>query len=447
MGKYFGTDGIRGVANAELDARLAFRAGFAAATVVGEETGRRPRAIIGKDTRISSDMIEAALIAGLCSGGADASSLGVLPTPAIAYLARKTGADLGIVVSASHNPYEHNGIKFFNSHGFKLSDEREARIEGIIDSPEALPLRTHGEMGRVIRDTSSFDTYIDHVAERATGDFGKIKAVVDCANGAASVTARRLFRKIGARVKFIHDRPDGVNINAACGSTHIDALRRAVTHGGCDIGFAFDGDADRCLMIDERGELIDGDVILAVNAAHMKKLGTLKSNAVVGTIVSNSGLDEFGKNEGIEVLRSDVGDRNVIELMKKSGANLGGEASGHTIFLDDCTTGDGQLSAVKLLNILAATGKTASELTAAVPRFPQVIVNAIAATAEDKRRIMASPQLALAIEAAEKALAGQGRILVRPSGTEAYIRVTVEAETERKAGECAAQIAEIAESL
>ncbi|MDR0905733.1 MAG: phosphoglucosamine mutase [Oscillospiraceae bacterium] len=446
MGKYFGTDGIRGIANVDLTPRLAYLAGFAAATVIGEETGAKVRAVIGKDTRVSSDMLEGALTAGLCAGGADVTPIGVLPTPAVAYLTRKTGAELGIVISASHNPYEHNGIKFFNINGFKLSDALEAAIESVIDAPDGVAVKTHGEIGRGIAETHSFDTYIEHIASRAVSDFRGLKVAVDCSNGAASVTARRLFAGFMCKTEFIHDRPDGVNINAGCGSTHLDSLRKTVARGGFDVGFAFDGDADRCLVIDETGATIDGDILLALNALSMKKRGTLRANALVGTIVSNSGLDEFGRAADIEVYRADVGDRNVIELMLEKGANLGGETSGHTIFLDDSTTGDGQLSAVKFLNLLAETGDTASELARKIPKYPQVIVNAPAANA-DKAGKMASPQLAEAIGAAERELAGAGRILVRPSGTEAYIRVTVEAETTEKAHECATRVAKVIEQL
>ncbi|MDR1330362.1 MAG: phosphoglucosamine mutase, partial [Oscillospiraceae bacterium] len=334
MGKYFGTDGIRGVANETLDARLAYLTGFAAASVVGAGTSGRPRALIGKDTRVSSDMLEAALISGLCSGGADAVPLGVLPTPAVAYLARKTGADMGIVISASHNPYEHNGIKIFDSLGFKLSDELENEIEQLIDLPEKLCPHTRAQLGRVIRGGTGEAEYVEHLVRRAHGGPAGIKIAADCSNGAASFTARRLFHTLGADAKLIHNRPNGVNINQNCGSTHIDSLRRAVTRGGFDVGFAFDGDADRCLIIDELGGLIDGDALLAVCARDMKTRGDLKNNAVVGTIYSNSGLDEFGRREGIEVLRADVGDRNVLEMMLSRGVCLGGEASGHTIFLD-----------------------------------------------------------------------------------------------------------------
>ncbi|MDR0446374.1 MAG: phosphoglucosamine mutase, partial [Oscillospiraceae bacterium] len=366
MGKYFGTDGIRGVANETLDARLAYLTGLAAASTIRAASGKKPNAIIGKDTRISSDTIEAALTAGLCSGGADVSQPGVLPTPAVAYIARKTGADMGIVISASHNPYEYNGIKIFDSRGFKLSDALEAEIERLIDSPDDLKPRSRAELGCVMPCQMGVADYVAHLARRASGNFGGMRIVVDCANGAASYTARRLFRAIGVNTRLMSYRPNGVNINRGCGSTDIESLRRAVTRGGYDVGFAFDGDADRCLIIDDRGELIDGDMILAVCARDMQKRGELSGGAVVGTVMSNSGLDKFGDREGFRVLRAEVGDRNVLEMMLENGVCLGGEISGHTIFLDHSTTGDGQLVAVKFLSLMAQTKKKASQLAAAV---------------------------------------------------------------------------------
>lgn len=446
MGKYFGTDGIRGIANESLDARLAYLTGLAAATVLRGESDERPLAVIGKDTRISSDMLEAALIAGLCSGGADAMPIGVVPTPAVAFAAKRLGATLAIVISASHNPYEHNGIKIFNSDGFKLSDEHEAEIERMIDTPDIMGAATHGELGRIVRDSDSTQAYIEKLAAAADGDLSSLKIIADCANGAASSTARRLFEKLGVQATTINDTPDGVNINTDCGSTHIEGLRRAVVDGGFDVGFAFDGDADRCLMVDERGEIIDGDVILAVSARYLKEKGQLACNTVVGTIISNSGLLEFGRREGIEVLMADVGDRNVLEMMRNVGSNLGGEASGHTIYLDDSTTGDGQLAAVKFMSMLARRGVRASEFVADVPKFPQVMLNTGVAN-EEKKRIMESAELAAAVAEVEQKIAGSGRILVRPSGTEALVRVTVEAETEAKAHEYARQVTRIIESL
>jgi len=439
MGKYFGTDGIRGVANKELTPQIAYRAGLAAAAVIGAGSANR-RAVIGKDTRISCDMIEAALCAGLCAGGVDAVQLGVVPTPAVAFVASRTGAAFGVVISASHNPFEHNGIKFFKGDGFKLSDGEEGAIEALIDDPSTAPIKIGAELGRIITGTDGFNSYVAHVASLATSDYKGLKVAFDCANGASSVTVRKLFGRFACKSEFIHDAPDGININENCGSTHTESLRRLVLDGGFDVGFAFDGDADRCLIIDEKGDTIDGDVLMALAAQAMKADGTLRGDMLVGTIVSNSGLDEFGRSEGIRILHSDVGDRRVIELMRKEGANLGGEVSGHTIFLDHSTTGDGQLSAIKFLNILMATGESASKLAQRIPKFPQAVVNAPTENADKKRR-MESAELAAAITLAETELAGAGRVLIRPSGTEALIRVTVEASTDEKAQKLAEELA------
>ena len=448
MGKYFGTDGIRGVAGDYLTASLAYLTGFAAALTVGGQKGAgvRPRAVIGKDTRVSSDMLEAALISGLCSGGADVQPVGVTPTPAVAYLTKKENADMGIVISASHNSFEHNGIKIFNAEGYKLSDEFEAEIERLIDSPGEMKQKTGDEMGRLVSGRFSVGRYIEHLQKRIEGDFSNLKIAIDCANGAASPTAERLFRKLGRQVKIINSHPNGININERCGSMDLRELRRAVLRGGFDIGFAFDGDADRCLAIDEKGGVVDGDQMLALMARDMKSGGRLSNNTVVGTIISNSGLDEFARREGIEVLRSDVGDRNVLELMRKSGVRLGGEGSGHMIFLDDATTGDGQLTALKFLNLLVRSGRKASELAADIPKFPQVAINVPVASC-DKQRIMSAAPLLEAVEEEKSQIGTAGVVIVRPSGTEALIRVTVEAKTEPLARECAERLADIVRKL
>lgn len=448
MGKYFGTDGIRGIAGEYLTAELAYLTGFAAAITIGKHKNddERPRAVVGKDTRISSDMLEAALISGLCSGGALVQSVGVVPTPAVAYLTKKEKADFGIVISASHNSFEHNGLKIFNSEGYKLSDELEAEVEGLIDAPGEMKPKTGSEMGRICSGRYSVGRYIEHLQKRIDGDYSSLKIAIDCANGAASATAERLFRKLSRQVRIINSHPNGVNINDGCGSTDLSELRRAVVRGGFDIGFAFDGDADRCLAVDEKGGEIDGDAMLAIIGRDMKNAGKLRGDTVVGTIISNSGLNEFARREGINVLRSDVGDRNVLELMKKSGACLGGESSGHMIFLDDATTGDGQLTALKFMNLLVKSGRKASEIVSDMPRYPQVAVN-VPVTGEDKRRIMALPELQAAVEKERERIGTAGSVLVRPSGTESLIRVTIEAETEEKARECAERLAEIVKEL
>ena len=444
MGKLFGTDGIRGVVNNGLDATLAYQVGLAAAKVLGESQGKeRPLFTIGKDTRISSDLLESALIAGLCSAGADVLRLGVIPTPAVAYLTVDTGADAGIVISASHNPFEHNGIKIFNGQGFKLSDALEEEIEQVIFDGCQVELKTHGALGRVISaEEKESEAYIAHLASTIDSDLKGLKVLVDCANGAASATARRLFDRLGAQVDVINDSPDGVNINNGCGSTHLDALAQGVVKGGYDVGIAYDGDADRCLAVDETGETIDGDQIMAICGTEMKKEGKLSGDAIVATVMSNLGFRLFAKEAGIEVPCTDVGDRNVLEKMLECGYKLGGEQSGHTIFLDYATTGDGQLTSLQFLQVLARSGKKASELASCCQRYPQVLINVPVASKEDKVRIMADPGLKEETARREAEMNGEGRILIRPSGTEALIRVMVEGKTAESAQSCAQALAE-----
>ena len=449
MGKLFGTDGIRGVVGENLTATLAFRTGKAIAQVLREELGRKPLISIGKDTRRSSDMLESALIAGICSVGGDVMPFGVLPTPAVAYLTIQKGADAGIVISASHNPYEHNGIKVFNGQGYKLSDALEARVEEKILSEEQIPVATHGEIGvlrRGLRESKL--AYIDYLASTIESDLSGLRVLVDCANGAASQTAPQLFGRFRCFADFIHRDPDGVNINDGCGSTHLDSLAEQVVAGKYDIGVAFDGDADRCLMVDETGGIIDGDKIMAVCGAEMKRLGKLRGNTIVATVMSNLGLHEFCRNSGIGLEITSVGDRNVLEKMVECGYRLGGEQSGHMIFTEFATTGDGELTALQFLQILARSGKRASELTKPCPQYPQVLLNVpVSAEPGVKDSIMASPVLKEACEREEAALNGAGRILVRPSGTEALIRVMVEAKTEETARETAQKLVELVKSI
>jgi phosphoglucosamine mutase len=449
MGKYFGTDGVRGVANETLDAELAYKVGCAAATALLELKDQKPLILIGKDTRISSDMLEAALIAGICSGGVDVLPLGVLPTPAVAYLTVKMKAGMGIVISASHNPFEHNGIKIFNHQGYKLSDSLEDEIEKIIDGLLPYGKMTHSRLGRVRSDDGrGTDMYIDYLAAAAQGDYRKLRIVVDCANGAAATTAGRLFQQLGLDFELLHDYPNGVNINDDCGSTHIDHLCSIVKAGGYDLGFAFDGDADRCLVVDERGESVDGDRMMAVLGSYMNQNGILKNNAIVATVMSNLGFHEYARDNGIRLMCAAVGDRNVLEMMIDNGCNLGGEQSGHIILLDDATTGDGQLAAVKFLNAVVASGKKVSELTAAVPYYPQVLLGyPVTGGNTAKDAIMSSARLKEAVAAEEKKLGETGRILVRPSGTEALIRVMVEAKTEKIASETANALINMIKSL
>lgn len=446
MGKLFGTDGIRGVVNDGLDAKLAYWVGIAAAQVLSRENGKgRPLFAIGKDTRISSDLLEGALIAGLCSAGADVLFLGVIPTPAVAWTALDMKADAGIVISASHNSFEHNGIKIFNGQGFKLSDELEGEIEEIVLSEAAMPLRTHENIGRVVQvhDKKVLD-YVSYLASTVEGNLSGLHVLVDCANGAACATAAKLFDRFpDLHTDLIHTHPDGVNINRRCGSTYLKQLKAMVTAGGYDLGVAFDGDADRCLLVDEMGEEIDGDQVIAACGLALKQEGKLTGNAIVATVMSNLGLHLFCQENGIELFRTDVGDRNVLEKMDECGYVIGGEQSGHTIFRQYATTGDGQLTALQFLALLCRSGKRASELVSGCKRYPQVLVNVPVANQEQKTAIMAAPEVNAAVAEQEKVLAGAGRVLVRPSGTEALIRVMVEAKSQDAAEKAAQALANV----
>ena len=452
MGKLFGTDGIRGVVNAGLDADLAYRVGLAAATVLakGKKPGEKPLVTIGKDTRISGDLLKGSLISGLCTAGADVLDLGTLPTPGVAWVTVDEGADAGIVISASHNPFEHNGIKIFNGQGFKLSDELEEKIEDIVlFGHNNVPMKTHGEIGKVsyVAPKASED-YIDHLEATIDSTLGGLRILVDCANGAASATAARLFDRFSKlRTDVINADPDGVNINDKCGSTHIDGLAAMVKAGGYDLGLAFDGDADRCLAVDELGNLIDGDQIMAACGLDLKAKGKLPGDTVVATVMSNLGLHLYTKEQGMRLECTDVGDRNVLERMLEKGYALGGEQSGHMIFLEHATTGDGQLTALQMLALLKESGKKASELFGACPRYPQVLINIPVADNDVKKAVMASPLLAQAIQREEAGLNGEGRVLVRPSGTEALMRVMVEAKTEETARATAQRLADLVATL
>ena len=448
MGKLFGTDGIRGVVGENLTADLAFRTGQAIASVLEEETGRRPLVVIGKDTRISSDMLESALMAGICDLGGDVMPVGTIPTPAVAYLTMQEKADAGIVISASHNPYEHNGIKVFSGQGYKLSDALEERIEAKILSDAPMKHRTREKIGRRHHGMRQMKRdYIDFVASTIESDLAGLKILCDCANGAASATAPELFGRFKAHTDFIHTQPDGVNINNRCGSTHLEDLSAQVTAGGYDIGVAFDGDADRCLLVDETGGVIDGDKVLAVCALDMKRRGKLRGNTLVATVMSNLGLHEFCRTSGIDLICTDVGDRNVLEKMLEKDFRIGGEQSGHTIFTDVETTGDGEVTALQFLQVLARSGKSASELASVCAVYPQVLVNvAVPHSGGVKEKIMASAELAAAVKREEEALGETGRVLVRPSGTEALIRVMVEAKSTNTAQEVADRLADFIKS-
>ncbi len=427
MGKLFGTDGVRGVANTELTGQLAYQVGQAGAYVLTKETSRKqPIILVARDTRISGTMLEAALVAGICSVGAKAISIGVVPTPAVAYLVRELGADAGVMISASHNPVEFNGIKFFNSEGYKLRDELEDEIENIILArSEVVPLPTGAEIGTWINDHSVIDKYIDYVCNTISGDLRGVKVLVDCANGAASEIAPLAFEKLGADVELIHHKPNGININDMCGSTHMNDLQMQVVGRRMEVGVAFDGDADRCLAVDEKGELIDGDQILSIVGLDMKDRGVLKRDTIVATVMSNLGLSVMSSKEGINLVQTRVGDRYVLEKMLKHGYNLGGEQSGHVIFLDYNTTGDGLITAIQLLYVMKKTGKPLSELKQCMQIFPQVLVNAKVKN-EHKHSYSEDPEIQAKIAALEAKFNGEGRVLIRPSGTEPLVRVMIE---------------------
>ena len=427
MGKLFGTDGVRGIANTELTGQLAYQVGQAGAYVLTKETSRKqPIILVARDTRISGTMLEAALVAGICSVGAKAISIGVVPTPAVAYLVRELGADAGVMISASHNPVEFNGIKFFNSEGYKLRDELEEEIENLIISrSESIPMPIGEEIGTWEMDHSVIHKYIDYVCNTISGDLKGLKVLVDCANGAASEVAPIALERLGAEVELIHHKPNGVNINKMCGSTHMNDLQSQVVGRGVQAGIAFDGDADRCLGVDEKGELIDGDQILSIVGLDMKNRGVLKKDTIVATVMSNLGLTVMSKEKDIHLLQTRVGDRYVLEKMLQNGYNLGGEQSGHVIFLDYNTTGDGLITAIQLLYVMKKTGKPLSELKQCMQVFPQVLVNAKVKT-ENKHAYSEDPEIQEQIDALEAKFNGEGRVLIRPSGTEPLVRVMIE---------------------
>ena len=429
MGKLFGTDGIRGVVGETLTAELAYQVGRAVTTVLAESLGHKPVITIGKDTRISSDMLESALMAGICSVGGDVMPFGTIPTPAVAFLTVQEHADAGIVISASHNPYEHNGIKVFNGQGYKLSDEMEAKVEELILYHTNIPAKSHGEIGTRFHGMRQMKKdYIHHLYSTLDCDLTGLRVLVDCANGAASATAPQLFGILPLQADFIHAEPDGININTRCGSTHLESLAEGVVAGKYDLGIAFDGDADRCLLVDEKGNTIDGDKIMAVCATELRRQGKLTGNAVVATVMSNLGLHEFCKKNGMVLICTDVGDRHVLEKMVECDYMIGGEQSGHMIFRQYATTGDGELTALQFLQALKKSGLAASELVSCCPQYPQELVN-VAVSPNAKQRIMQSEDLWAQVRSREEQLNGEGRILVRPSGTEALIRVMVEAKT------------------
>lgn len=440
MGKLFGTDGVRGVVGEDLTAELAMKIGRAAASVLVGATTHRPKVLIGKDTRISGDMLESALAAGFCSVGVDVVIVGVVPTPAIAYLTRFYKCDAGVVISASHNPTEFNGIKIFSKDGYKLLDEVEEQIEALIfDETKMQPYATDGHVGRIYENTSAIEDYVTYIASTTDVDLKGLTIGIDCANGAASETAKHLFPSLGAKCMFIGTAPDGCNINEDCGSTHLEKLAAFVKDNQLDCGIAFDGDADRCLAVDENGDLVDGDKMIAIFAKEMKSENALKNNTAVVTVMSNLGFMEYMKEQGIDTAVTKVGDRYVLEEMKEKDYSIGGEQSGHVILLDHNTTGDGQLTAVKLLSILANNNMTMSEMNGIYKQFPQVLLN-IKTTPEGKEKYQTSEMLQDYIKQEEQELIGLGRVLVRLSGTEPLIRVMVEGRNEDEITACAERI-------
>ena len=437
----FGTDGIRGLANVDLTAELALDVAVAAAHILVENSNERPRAIVGQDSRASGEFLEAAVVAGLTSAGVDVYRVGVVPTPAVAYLVASTGADLGVMISASHNPMPDNGIKLFQRGGEKLADEVEALVEARIGEPWQRP--TGAAVGRVINDDQLVDNYIEHLLSTIDVSLNGLKVVVDCANGASSFTAPVALSRAGAEVIAIANTPDGWNINDGVGSTHLDYLRNAVIKNGADVGIAHDGDADRCLAIDATGAEIDGDVIMAILAKGFKAQGKLKANTIVGTVMSNLGFMHAMAESGIEVVTTAVGDRYVLEAMLQSDFNLGGEQSGHVIMRDHANTGDGLLTALQLLAEVKRSGQTLQELSRVMVRFPQVLINVKNVA---KERLATSNVIADAVKAAEAELGSNGRVLLRASGTEPLVRVMVEAQSDAVAQSVATKLAQVVET-
>jgi phosphoglucosamine mutase len=422
----FGTDGVRGIANEELTAELTYKLGQAGAYVLAGETKHVPRILVGMDTRISGHMLEASLVSGICSVGAKAVCLGVVPTPGVAYLTKLYKADAGIAISASHNPFQFNGIKFFNSKGYKLNDSIEEKIESIVLEKNYLfPRPTGGKIGIREEGSNAKWDYAAFLESMFEGSLDGIRIAIDCANGASYEIAPYLFERLGADVSVINNNPDGININDGCGSTHLKSISKFVKESGADIGLAFDGDADRLMAVDEKGNIVDGDRIMAIIAIELKKARKLKGDTIVATVMSNMGLDVMAKKEGINVAKTKVGDRYVLEEMMNSGFSFGGEQSGHIIFLEHSTTGDGILTALKLLMAMKNSGKKISDLARVMEVFPQVLKNAKVNNGE-KHKYLQDVEISSMCRKLEKEFNGEGRVLIRPSGTEPLIRVMIE---------------------
>lgn len=443
MTRLFGTDGVRGIANSELTPQLAFELGRAGAYILTEGT-HRPKIVVGKDSRISGDMLECALAAGLTSVGAEVVSVGIIPTPAVAYLTRLYNADAGIVISASHNPVEYNGIKFFNKDGYKLPDEVEDKIEKIINEKIELPVPIGTGIGIRKEYENAHRDYIEFLKSTIDVDLKGMKVVLDCAYGASSTIAPILFEELGADVVLYGAEPIGEKINVKCGSTHPEILQELVVKNGADAGFAFDGDADRLIAVDEKGDIIDGDHIMVMSGIYLKGHGKLKNNTVVATVMSNIGFDIALKQNGIDVVKTKVGDRYVLEEMIKSGYSIGGEQSGHIIFLDHNTTGDGEITALKLAALLKESGKRLSELASCMVSYPQVLINAKVKN-ELKHVFIEDEDIKREIGKLENEMKGEGRVLIRPSGTEPLVRVMVEGKDYNKIKQMAKELAELIE--
>ncbi|MDZ5783868.1 phosphoglucosamine mutase [Marinococcus luteus] len=442
MGKYFGTDGVRGVANTELTPEFAFRLGRAGGYLLTKDH-EHPKVLIGKDTRISGEMLEGAMVAGLLSIGVEVMRLGTITTPGVAYLTKAVSAQAGIMISASHNPVADNGIKFFGADGFKLNDEQEAEIERHLEGDDEMPRPVGGQLGSVNDYFEGRQKYLQFLKNTVSEDFSSLHIVLDCANGAASSLAPHLMADLEADISTIGNNPDGININEGVGSTHPEALAAFVVEKGADLGLAFDGDADRLIAVDENGNIVDGDQIMYICGKHLKQELMLNKNTVVTTIMSNIGLHKALQEIDVETVQTKVGDRHVMEEMRANGYSLGGEQSGHLIFLDLTTTGDGMLSALQLVDMVKKSGKKLSELAAEMPRFPQKLVNV---RVTDKYKVENNPKVKEVIDRIEAETGDKGRILVRPSGTEPLVRVMAEAETEELCNNYVKEIADVVQT-
>lgn len=442
MGRLFGTDGIRGIANSFLSCELAVKVGRAAGRVLSDGSRRRLLFCIGSDTRISSDMLSFSVASGLCSVGVDVIILGVVPTPAVAYLVGKYKADAGIMISASHNPAEYNGIKIFSGDGYKIPDALEEQIETLVLDDESELELSGTDIGKVTYATNAVKDYVDHLKSTVMNSLDGLNIAVDCANGSASVSAAKLFEALGANADVLHDKPDGININTNCGSTHIDILREYVLRNNLDAGVAYDGDADRCICVDDKGNIVDGDFIMAICAKDMKERGKLAKNTVVGTVMTNMGFGKFCKENDISFIATKVGDRFVLEEMLQEDYVFGGEQSGHVIFGDYASTGDGQLTSIQLLSLVKRSGKKLSELASIMKRYPQCIIN-VTVSKDGKLAYYTDSVIKAAIDEAKKEFGDNGRIVVRPSGTEPLIRVMTEGEDRVQTESIAKRVSEI----